>query len=701
MNASIRRILWVAAVLAVITGWGQKAWTQGQHTGAAADQAAAARALDQELWSALTPLDRQILKFVSESQLEELLNGIDPTEIYLSNGETLSDLTARTQAASSRNLLFAPVSPCRLIDTRLTSEGQLRPGETRGFRVRETETGYTEQGGEAAGCGLPGLDGLTLKTNVVRAVALNVLTVDVGGPGSLAIWPANRSEPEVGSVSFANALGGDGVTGGLLVAVCDEAGLDPCNGGDLKIKAKMSGAHVVAEVVGYFHAGGSGSTRIDSVVGDRKERGGDSGDDSFDAAGGNDEGAASGTSAFAAGARSGSAAGRPWIARTPTERGLEIADSEVPPLVQQILDGEQAPEGTPWERALYAELATGHGAGAAVDAFIQNDQNLQNASAVKGLAVTGLAIYGDSRNGRAIYGITRDGYGVYGFDGGSEANRGYGGYFYSTNGIGVYGYSNANRTHPNILAPGIYGQSNQGVGVYGRGDTSNTFSFFNEGGFFEGGKGLYALGTDSAGEQGYGARIFSSQYRGMYVQGASNWFDAYFGGNAGISTNGIIDRSASSMSLAVNRGVGAIETGDLVAMVGVVPSPESGQPMLAVAKVDASNRQAVIGVAKQAFSVEFRSEPNGKKYVDFAPIADARAVAPDGYLTIVTQGLAPAVNLTGSPQVSGWRIGDRIALGAGGALEPIRDAADAVSIGRLAAPADPKTGTIAIVVDID
>ncbi len=113
-----------------------------------------------------------------------------------------------------------------------------------------------------------------------------------------------------------------------------------------------------------------------------------------------------------------------------------------------------------------------------------------------------------------------DGYAVYGFDGGSNANRGYAGYFYSTNGIGVYGYSGGNRTHPNILAPGVYGQSNQGVGVYGRGDTSNSYSFYNEGGYFEGGKGLYARGTDSASEQGYGARIFSSNYRGMYVQGS-------------------------------------------------------------------------------------------------------------------------------------------------------------------------------------
>ena len=155
------------------------------------------------------------------------------------------------------------------------------------------------------------------------------------------------------------------------------------------------------------------------------------------------------------------------------------------------------------------------------------------------------------------------------------------------------------------------------------------------------------------------------------------------------------------MSLAVNRGVGAIEPGDLVAMVGVTPSPESGQPMLAVARLDANNRRAVIGVARQAFSAELISDPNGNEYVDFAPIAGPRAIAPEGYLSVVTEGLASAVKLTGLVQASVWQIGDRIALSGSGESEPSRDAADAVSIGRLAAPVDPMTGTISIFVDID
>ncbi|MBE2222583.1 MAG: hypothetical protein IAF02_13635, partial [Anaerolineae bacterium] len=254
-----------------------------------------------------------------------------------------------------------------------------------------------------------------------------------------------------------------------------------------------------------------------------------------------------------------------------------------------------------------------------LDVQMNNNAFAFNRGAITGQTTTGNAIYGLAENGRAIYGQTQDGYAVYGFDGGSNANQGYAGYFYSTNGIGVYGYSGANRTHPNILAPGVYGQSNQGVGVYGRGDTSNSYSFYNEGGYFEGGKGLYARGTDSSGELGYGARIFSDQYRGMYVQGASGWFDAYFGGNSGIFVNGpVTNAAAATQSLVFNLGGTVIEPGDLVAMIGII-SPENGQPLLGVAKVDTTNHDAVIGVAKEAIFAETITSEDGSGYLDFKP----------------------------------------------------------------------------------
>jgi hypothetical protein len=693
MRPESGRILLTALALALA------AVVVGVRSASTQDRTVLDKALDSDgdLGATLTALDRQILEFVNDSQLEELLNGTDPADIYLSNGETLQALTTRTQAASSRHLLFAPVAPCRLLDTRQAVEGRLLAGETRGFRVRETEDGYAAQGGQAEGCALPGLSGMTLKTNTVRALALNIMTTEVGGPGSLAIWPANRSEPEIGAVSFAGALAGGGVTGGVLVPVCDEAGLVPCGSGDLKIKAKISGAHVVADVVGYFHAADASLTPINELA--TEEDGAD------DVAG---------------------ESGRPRestsSASLPSPRAQAQAQAQAQPAVRkQLSNGLPSVAINQSVLPPYPLLPNPHGGHAkirtalstgdaelnirqAIDAHLDNQTFAFNLNAIRGTATTGNAIYGLAPNGRAIYGQTEDGYALYGFDGGSAANRGYAGYFYSTNGIGVYGYSGANRTHPNILAPGVYGQSNQGVGVYGRGDTSNSWIFFNEGGYFEGGKGLYARGTDNSAEQGYGARIFSNEYRGMYVQASSSWFDAFFGGDSGISTNGIVNRAPFTQTLAVNLGNAAIEPGDLVSLVGVAPSPEHGQPMLGVAKLDAGNRDAVIGVAHGAFSAERISFEDGSDYTDFSPIDGA--VASSSYLTIVTAGLAPAVKLSSLAGVAGWQIGDRIALSTDGEMELARRgveaaAADAVSIGKLAAPLDPQNGTVAIFIDID
>jgi hypothetical protein len=330
---------------------------------------------------------------------------------------------------------------------------------------------------------------------------------------------------------------------------------------------------------------------------------------------------------------------------------------------------------------------------------MNNDAFAFNRGAITGQTTTGNAIYGLAQNGRAIYGQTEDGYAIYGFDGGSAANRGYGGYFYSTNGIGVYGYSGADRSHPNILAPGIYGQSNQGVGVYGRGDTSNSYSFFNEGGYFEGGKGIYVLGTDPNGEAGYGARIYSSQYRGMYVQGASGWFDAYFGGDSGVSSASYVDRIAATQSVVFNSGTETIEPGDLVAMIGVTESPDNGQPMLAVAKADATNYNAVIGVAKQAVTAEAVNFEDGHEYFDFAPTTGS--IAPGSYLVIITEGLAPAVNLTSLALITEGRIGDKISLNDSGQMALSSSEAGGIVVGKVAGPIDEINGTVPLFINID
>lgn len=351
--------------------------------------------------------------------------------------------------------------------------------------------------------------------------------------------------------------------------------------------------------------------------------------------------------------------------------------------------------------AIVKSTGTGFPNNYALEVQMNNDTFSFNRGAITGKSTTGNAIYGVAENGRAIYGQTENGYAVYGFDGGSNANEGYAGYFYSTNGIGVYGYSGANRTHDNILAPGVYGQSNQGVGVYGRGDTSNSHIFYNEGGYFEGGRGLYARGTDpefqgGSFHSGYGARFYSTNYRALYALGDSDDYDAHFDGGVGIIVDGIVARSAGSQTIVVNLGETPIEAGDLVAMVGVSTAPATGNPLLAVAKVDATNRQAVIGVAAGAFSADILTHENGRQTNNFAEAGDI--APPNGYVSIITEGLAPAVNVSSVARGVSFAIGDKIAISADGTLGR---ATDGIVIGKVAGEIDVENGTIPVFVDVD
>ena len=375
-----------------------------------------------------------------------------------------------------------------------------------------------------------------------------------------------------------------------------------------------------------------------------------------------------------------------WLAQT--------VEGELPTPRQEILPAPMAHTLRPG--AIIKGTASAITNNYTVEVHMNNDTFGFNRGAITGQSTTGNAIYGLADNGRAIYGQTQDGYAVYGFDGGSNANRGYGGYFYSTNGIGVYGYSNGDRSHPNIFAPGVYGQSNQGVGVYGRGDTSDSHSFYNEGGRFIGGSGVHATGTDS---NGYGAEIFSNAYRGMFVRGSGSFFDAYFGGNGGISAQSITDRAGRSQSVVVNLGDTIIQAGDLVAMAGVAPSPENGDAMLAVAKVDSNNQNAVIGVALGVVQVQQFTLEDGSTYIDFAPAAGD--IKPNSYLVIITDGLAPAVNVESITRGTSWEIGDKLTLTQTGSITRANGNTAGIVIGKVAGPIDVENRTIPLFIDID
>ena len=121
--------------------------------------------------------------------------------------------------------------------------------------------------------------------------------------------------------------------------------------------------------------------------------------------------------------------------------------------------------------------------------------------------------------------------------------------------------------------------------------------------------------------------------------------------------------------------------------------------MLAVAKVNAENRNAVIGVAAKAFAVNKIAVEGGNEQIDFVP--KSGMIAPDDYLVIITEGLAPAVNLDSLAVAATLQVGDKAAISASGAVTAAGVDVDQIEIGKVAGLVDEVGGTVALFVDID
>jgi outer membrane lipoprotein-sorting protein len=139
---------------------------------------------------------------------------------------------------SQADLVYTPVAPCRIIDTRLAG-GPITGGTTRSFRV--TGTNLSAQGGSATGCGIP--------SGPATAAVINFVAVNPGGPGDLRITPFGTPMPTASILNYA-AVSGLNIANGPAVTICDPA-VAACPS-DFTIQADGGATQVVADVQGYF-----------------------------------------------------------------------------------------------------------------------------------------------------------------------------------------------------------------------------------------------------------------------------------------------------------------------------------------------------------------------------------------------------------------------------------------------------------------
>jgi hypothetical protein len=193
---------------------------------------------------------RRILSRLSAQQVEALAAGGNLAEVSAAvsaEGAEGADGDAPVQAVTANavgdansDLLFVPLAPCRIIDTRVGG-GKIASGATRDFVVAGT-SGFSAQGGNASGCGVP--EGAT--SPLAAAVMVNIVAVDPDGKGNMAAWEYGQSAPLASSINYSNI--GMNIANGLIVPIAG-VGTQPF---DLSVKASFAAVHLVADVTGYF-----------------------------------------------------------------------------------------------------------------------------------------------------------------------------------------------------------------------------------------------------------------------------------------------------------------------------------------------------------------------------------------------------------------------------------------------------------------
>jgi hypothetical protein len=146
--------------------------------------------------------------------------------------------------ATASDLVFTPVTPCRIVDTRSAAAGIMVAGTQRNFLVR-SGSGFATQGGSATDCGIPAS---------ATSVEMNFVAVSAVGPGDLRAYPFGGAVPNASVINYSPVPGAPflNVANGIAQPVCDPATTTCTN--DLTIQTDAGNTHLVIDVVGYFKA---------------------------------------------------------------------------------------------------------------------------------------------------------------------------------------------------------------------------------------------------------------------------------------------------------------------------------------------------------------------------------------------------------------------------------------------------------------
>jgi hypothetical protein len=177
-------------------------------------------------------------------------NAIDTNLANAGTVKTSPDITVASNFSSAHtvidvlgyyseeeDLLYTPVKPCRIVDTRKTSAGMIDASTQRNFNVYGSGATISAQGGDPGGCPSPGGD--------PKAAHINMIAVDPTGKGNLQAFPVGAGTGAGLSVNYNNIDTNLANAGTVKTATG--------GGADITVASNFSSAHAVIDVLGYYY----------------------------------------------------------------------------------------------------------------------------------------------------------------------------------------------------------------------------------------------------------------------------------------------------------------------------------------------------------------------------------------------------------------------------------------------------------------
>jgi hypothetical protein len=149
---------------------------------------------------------------------------------------TSAKAVAQKLGDATGDLVYTPIQPCRIVDTRLTPEGAIASDAARQFIA--IDTSYTGQGGSNTDCGSNG-------TSFVGAVALSVTAVQPTAAGFATVYPFNTTRPLAANVNYTPGA----IVNNFVVTKIPH----PLSSHEFYIYT-FAQSHYVVDIVGYFSA---------------------------------------------------------------------------------------------------------------------------------------------------------------------------------------------------------------------------------------------------------------------------------------------------------------------------------------------------------------------------------------------------------------------------------------------------------------